>query len=103
MNLVVAYLSKVKEHIIVPESYIYGFNLKALKNYGKNSCRDQLVYWSDECEEGEYYPKPKVGACVTDSWPAGDGAWFHARTIYYTGMYYNTTKIFKVLKKCFHF
>lgn len=84
MNLVVVYLTKVREHVIIPENYIHGFNLKALKNFGKNACRDQLVYWSDECIEGENYPDPKEDAIVSETWPAGSGAWYHARTIYYT-------------------
>lgn len=87
MNLVVAYLTKVREHIIVPERYIHGFNVKALKNFGNNSCRDQLIYWSDECIEGQHYPDPNPDAIIADSWPAGNGTWYHARTIYYTGMY----------------
>lgn len=87
MNLVVVYLTKVREHIIIPENYIYGFNLKSLKNFGKNACRDQLVYWSDDCVEGFDYPDPKEDAIISENWPAGSGAWYHARTIYYTGKY----------------
>lgn len=87
MNYVVVFLKKVREHIIIPESYIYGFNLKALKNCGKNSCRDYLVYWSEDCIEGEYYPEPKEDAIVSENWPVSIGVWCKARTIFYTGMY----------------
>ena len=87
MNLVVAYLTKVRRHVSVPESYIYGLDVKALKNYGNNWCRDQLIYWSDDCVEGEHYPDPKSDARISENWPARGGAWYHARTIFYTGMY----------------
>lgn len=90
MNLVVVYLSKVREHIIIPEKYIHGFNdkfLQALKNYGRNPCRDQLVYWSDECVEGVHYPEPIKNAAVSEKWPAGNGAWYHSHTIWFTGKY----------------
>lgn len=87
MNLVVVFLTKVRKHIIIPEEYILGFNVNALKNFGNNSCRDQLVFWSDECIEGELYPEPNPDASISENWPAGSGAWYHARTIYYTGKY----------------
>lgn len=87
MDLVVVYLTKVREHIIIPEKYIYGFNIKALKNYGRNQSRDQLIYWSNECIEGEHYPDPDENAVVSENWPAETGSWFHGRTIFYTGTY----------------
>ncbi|XP_055315745.1 uncharacterized protein LOC129575768 [Sitodiplosis mosellana] len=93
MDLVVVYLTKVRRHIIIPEKYIYGFNLKALKNYGKNPSRDQLIYWSEECIEGEHYPDPDINATVSENWPAQAGAWFHGRTIYYTDDFEEAKKI----------
>lgn len=90
MDLVVVYLTKVREHVIIPEHYIFDFNIKALKNFGRNACRDQLVYWSDECIEGQHYPAPKEDATVSETWPAGTGAWYHARTIHFTGKYFST-------------
>lgn len=85
MNLVVFYLREVRTHVIGPENYINGFNLKNLKNRGKNPCRDQLVFWSDRCIEGEYYPLPDINAPRKSTFPAGDGGWYKARDIYYTG------------------
>lgn len=88
MDLVVTYLKDVKRYVIVPENYIYGFNLKSLKNLGNNSCRDQLVFWSDECIEGLYYPEPNANANKLRYFPPGiDGGWYHGRTIYFTGMH----------------
>lgn len=86
MNLVLVFLTKVREHVIIPEHYIYGFNVKALKNFGNNASRDQLIYWSDECIEGEKYPEPNFNAEISDVFPAKSGAWYHARTIYFTGI-----------------
>lgn len=94
MNLVVAYLTKVREHIIIPERYIYGLNMKALKNFGNNSSRDQLVYWADECVEGQNYPEPHPDADISENWPAGTGAWYHARTIYFTGKHKQKVALF---------
>lgn len=87
MSLVVAYLHKVRQHVIAPERFIYDLNLKTLKNFGRNSCRDQLVYWCDDCIEGQHYPDPKEDSIISEQWPAGAGAWYHARIIYFTGMY----------------
>lgn len=87
MDLVVVYLTNVHEHVIVPEHYIYDLNVKSLKNKGKNPCRDYLVYWSDECVEGEHYPEPNSDATISMNFPAGSGAWFHGRTVYFTGTY----------------
>ena len=70
MNFVVAYLSKVRQHVIIPKNYIYGLDMKSLKNYGNNWCRDQLTYWSDECIEGQHYSNPKEDARISENWPA---------------------------------
>lgn len=87
MDLVLVLLSDVRKYIIVPESYVYGLNISALKNLGRNSCRDYLVYWSDDCVEGVDYPDPIPNAPKRDTFPAGKGAWLRGRTIYFTGSY----------------
>lgn len=84
-DLVVVYLRDVREYVIVPERYIYGLNYTQLKNKGKNSCRDHLVFWSDVCIEGAFYPEIDSNAVNSTELPAGNGAWYHGRTIYYTG------------------
>lgn len=88
MDLVVVFLTHVREYTIVPEKYIFGLDYKQLKNLGKNSCRDHLVYWSDDCVEDVYYPEPNLDFDVSRNFPAGKGAWFHGRTIYFTSEYY---------------
>lgn len=90
MDLVVVYLSDVAKHIIVPESYIYGLDLKQLKNRGKNMSRSHLVYWSDDCIEGELYPEPNENAPKSQTFPAGNGAWYFGRTIHFTGKFYES-------------
>lgn len=86
MNLVVVFLTKVRVHIIVPERYVHGLSIKSVKNLGKNSCRDYLIYWSDECIEGENYPEPNLNAKESSTFPtAQGGAWYHGRLIYFTG------------------
>lgn len=85
MNLVVVFLTNVKKHIIVPENYVYGLSIKAVKNHGKNSCRDYLIYWADECIEGEFYPDPNSNAVESSIFPVQGGAWYHGRLIYFTG------------------
>lgn len=87
IELVVVFLTDVKEFIIVPENYILGLDINAVKNMGKNSCRDHLIYWSDQCVEGDFYPEPKKSAVVSKTFPANDGAWFHGRTVHYTGKF----------------
>lgn len=89
-DLVLAYLKDVREHVIIPEIYINGFDLKSLKNCGKNSCRDYLIFWADDCVEGEYYPVPDKRAPKKDTFPAGNGGWYNGRTIWYTGKIYRT-------------
>lgn len=96
MDLAVIYLRKVRKHVIIPEKYIYDFNLNALKNYGKNPSRDQLVYWSDECIEGRYYPDINPNAVISEVWPAPTGAWFYGRVLLFTGKYrLNTENVLK--------
>lgn len=96
MNLVVVFLTKIGEHFIVPESYIYDLDMKQLKNRGKNSCRDYLVYWADDIIECEFYPEPNKDAVVMYSFPAGRGGWFTGRTVYFSGdiLYKSTYKGF---------
>lgn len=93
MDLVVVYLTDVKKHIIVPEKYIYGLDLKQLKNRGKNMCRNHLVYWSDDCIEGERYPEPDESAPKSKNFPAGGGAWYFGHTIHFTGKCHESEKI----------
>lgn len=85
MDLVVVFLTHAREYIIVPENYIYGLNYKQLKNSGKNSCRDHLIYWSNDCIEGIFYPEIDKNAVISMELPPGNGAWYHGRTIHYTG------------------
>lgn len=86
MNLVLVFLTNVREYIIVPENYIYGLDINAVKNLGKNSCRNYLIYWSDDCVEGAYYPEPDENAAKSTQFPAERGAWFFGRIIYFTGI-----------------
>lgn len=86
MDYVVVYLTHIKTSVVVPEHYIYDLNLKALKNRGNNACRDHLVYWSNNCIQCEFYPEPNLNAVKTKVYSTADeGAWYHARTIYFTG------------------
>lgn len=88
MNLVLVYLREVKEHVIVPETYINGFDgtfLNSLKNNGNNPGRDLLIFWSKDCIEGKIYPEPDKNAGISKTFPPEDGAWYKGRTIYYTG------------------
>lgn len=88
MDLVVVFLTKVGKHIIVPEKYIHELDIKQLKNRGKNSCRDYLIYWSDDVIECENYPDPIPDAVVMDSFPAGCGGWFKGRLLFFTGTFF---------------
>lgn len=72
MDLVIVYLTDIREYVIVPERYIYGLDVKQLKNSGKNSCRDHLVFWSDKCIEGEFYPEPIFSSDISNAFPAGN-------------------------------
>lgn len=104
MDLVVVFLTDVGKHIIVPEEYVYGLDLKQLKNRGKNMSRDHLVYWSDDCIEGERYPEPNETAPKSKTFPApAGGAWYFGRTIHFTGMCHVSNRIVKQQQKklCF--
>lgn len=88
MDLVVIFLPNVGEHIIVPETYVYNLDMKQLKNRGRNSCRDYLVYWSDDSIECEYYPEPIPNASNMDKFPAGQGGYFKGRLILFTSKFF---------------
>lgn len=85
MDLVVVYLNDIGKHVIVPEKYVHDLNVPQLKNRGRNTCRDFLVYYTDDCIECEYYPDPISEAIVLKEFPAGRGGWFYGRTIFFTG------------------
>lgn len=85
MFFVVIYLREAKVHIIAPENYIYGLDMKQLKNRGNNMCVDRLIFWSDDCVESKFYPEPDTNAPQSTTFPAGKGAWYRGNTIYYTG------------------
>lgn len=69
MDLVVVFLKDVKEHKIVPESYVHDLCVSALKNRGNNACQNRLIFWSDECIEGLRYPNPNKNAKKSDTFP----------------------------------
>lgn len=88
MNFVLVYLREVREYVIVPETYINGYGpafLNSLKNKGNNSSRDQLIFYSDQCVEGENYPEPDQNAALSETFPPNGNAWYHGRTILFTG------------------
>lgn len=88
MDLVVVYLTKVREKVIVPETYINGYNnsfVKHLKNKGNNAGRDHLIFWSNEIVEGEFYPEPDQNAEELENFPPEKSGWYIGRTLYFTG------------------
>lgn len=88
MDLVVVFLKDVKEHKIVPESYVHDLCVSALKNRGNNACQNRLIFWSGECIEGLRYPNPNKNAKKSDTFPTGvGGAWYLGRTLFFTGNY----------------
>lgn len=46
MSFVVAYLIRAREFVVVPDAWIQDLNTAKLKNYGKNSNQDFLLFWS---------------------------------------------------------
>lgn len=102
MDLVVVYMTKVHQKVIVPEQYINGYNqefVKHLKNKGNNAGRDHLIFWSSEIVEGEFYPDPDQNAKETTSFPPQKNGWYLGRTLYFTGK----TKLVQTIKIRFHF
>lgn len=85
MDLVVVFLVDIGKHVIVPEKYVYDLNISQLKNRGKNASRNFLVYYTDDCVECVYYPDPISDAIKMKEFPAGRGAWFYGRTVFFTG------------------
>lgn len=88
LDLVVAYLKTVRQKVIVPETYINGYNtsfLKHLKNVGNNASRDHLIFWSNEIVEGEFYPEPDQNTKKMETFPPEKSGWYVGRTLYFTG------------------
>lgn len=88
LDLVVVYLTTVREKVIVPEKYINGYDkgfLKHLKNVGNNSCRDHLIFWSKDIVEGKFYPDADQSAPKMETFPPGKCGWYLGRTLYFTG------------------
>lgn len=46
MSFVVVYLLRCCEHVIVPERWVQDLNNAKLKNNGKNSNQNFLIFWS---------------------------------------------------------
>lgn len=87
-DFVVVYLTAVRQKIIVPETYINGYNksfLKHLKNKGNNASRDHLIFWSKKVVEGEFYPEPDQNAKEMLVFPPDESGWYLGRTLWFTG------------------
>lgn len=46
MTFVVVYLLRAREFVVIPEYWVQDLNNAKLKNYGKNSNQDYLIFWS---------------------------------------------------------
>lgn len=88
IDFVVAYLTEVKQKVIVPESYINGYSqsfVKHLKNKGNNASRNHLIFWSNEIKEGEFYPDPDQTSKSLNFFPPQKNGWYIGRTLWFTG------------------
>lgn len=62
MTFVVVYLIRAREFIVVPDQWVYDLNTAKLKNNGKNSNQDFLVYCSFNNGEPNFAEKPNFNA-----------------------------------------
>lgn len=62
MTFVTVYLVDGKRNIVVPENWVQDLNNAKLKNNGRNSNQDFLVYWSAENGRANFQLQPDFGA-----------------------------------------
>lgn len=45
---VVVYINCAKKYVVVPDNWIYDVKMESLLNYGVNSNRNVLIFWSSD-------------------------------------------------------
>lgn len=103
MFAVVVLLTKPREHIIVPESYIFGLEKLEddLKTWGANKQHDHLIFWSkhlldDDIITDETNP-PDFSLTISENFPpsseANVGCYFGRIKRFFSKHYNNTSFI----------
>lgn len=87
---VVVFLTKVKKRIVIPEQWIFDLNQQSLKNYGVNSNRNVLIFWSNSAKDADNRPDvsyaPNFTAPFSNAYPPlHDQACYLARLYFYRG------------------
>lgn len=76
MSFVVVYLIGARDFVVVPENWVFDLNTAKLKNHGRNSNQDFLVYFIN----GEKIGEPNFNAPIaTNLKDASNGACFLCR------------------------
>lgn len=66
MSYVVVYLKRAKQFVIVKENFIQDLSNAKLKNYGRNSNQDFLVFWSATNHVADWALEPNLNAPLSD-------------------------------------
>lgn len=87
---VVVVITNLKKRIVIPEQWIYDVNEQSLKNYGVNSNRNVLIFWSNSALDSNNRPdatyKPNFSAPNSEEYPPlNDEACYLARIYSYRG------------------
>lgn len=70
MSFVVAYLIRAREFVVVPDAWIKDLNTAKLKNYGKNSNQDFLLFWSANNRKPNATQKANFDATIMSEYRA---------------------------------
>lgn len=80
MTFVVVYLVDAKRVVVVPENWIQDLNNAKLKNIGKNSNQNFLLFWAGTNNEPNVQKKPNFGArLVNEYFPTHIGVCYICR------------------------
>lgn len=84
---VAVYLKRPKRYIIIPENWINDLNNAKLKNYGKNSNQDFLVFWSAANDNANLDTPPNFNAMLSDVYEptTEDGLCYIGRVLRFFG------------------
>lgn len=65
---VVVYLVDAKRNVIVPENWVQDLNNAKLKNIGKNSNQNFLMFWSSTNDQANRHKEPDFGAPLVEQY-----------------------------------
>lgn len=102
MKFVVVYLIDAKQNVAVPENWVQDLNNAKLKNRGRNSNQNFLVFWSSTNDQANIENKPNFRALkVAQYISSHDGVCYNCRVKFFFGKYsFKTTlKLFWIYLK----